>query len=144
MASGRQIAALLIAVTVAGAMLPAVFSSLSDNSGTVQVENETLTASLNESNDLRGYNVDSGTVVVEYDTGSGYQTATQGTDYTVDRDGGAITPLGNGNISAGDPLRVDYTYQATSGSTTTIVQLIPLFVALIIMVAMYAKMQEMM
>jgi hypothetical protein len=144
MASGKQIAALLIGVTIAATLFTPITTSISENTGNVEVQDETLTATVGEENDLRGYDIDDGTISVEYDNGSGYQTATEGTDYSADLDAGTITPLASGNIDDGAELRVDYDYQATSGSTTTIVGLIPLFMGLIIMVAMYAKMREMM
>jgi hypothetical protein len=144
MARGKQIAALLIGVTIVATLFTPITTSIAENTGTSTVEDERLVATLDEANELRGYQIQDGTVTVEYDDGAGYTTATQGSDYTIDREAGTITPLSTGNISGGDELRVDYTYQATSGSTTTIVGLVPLFMGLIILVTMYAKMREMM
>lgn len=133
----------LLAVAIAATLLSPVISIVGDNSGTVDVNNETLTASPGEYQELRGYNIEDGETVY-YDSGAGYTVGNAGTDYVVNQSGGSILFNESGNVADGDPVKVTYSYQATDGATTSILTLVPLLFALLIVGTMAAKVTGMM
>ena len=135
MASSKQIAAVLLAATIGAVLFMPFSSAVTDNTGEVTIDNETAVASVDEPVELDGYNIatDSETVERYNETSSSWEQTASGTDYSIDYEAGTISILDGGSISAGDELRVSYRYQATSGTTTTIVGLLPLFLALLIL-----------
>jgi hypothetical protein len=124
------------------AMFNPIASTVAGNTGTQSISDESLSADLDTYQELEGYNLVDGSVTVEYDNGTGYQTATEGTDYDLALENGTVKPLSSGSIDQGDPLRVTYDYQVTDGTTTTIVRLIPLFTALMVLGLFAFKVQQ--
>lgn len=142
MASGRQIAALLIAVTIAATLLVPISDVVSSGTGQQTVTNTTVTADVgNYSEDLEGYDVDetSETVVWYNSTSGSNETLTEGTDYEFDYQDARVKPLATGPVSDGDTLYVSYDWQATDSTVSTIAGLVPLFVALLILVKLTDK-----
>lgn len=139
MPSGKKIAVLLVALTVAAVFITPISNVVSDSTGTQSVTNTSATADIgNWSDDLEGYDVESGTTTVYWynSSSSSNETLTEGTDYEFDYDDARVKILaGNTHgISDGDQLYVSYDYAATSGATSTVANLVPLFVVLLILV----------
>lgn len=142
--AGEKIAALLIAATIAVTLLNPVVGAVQDNTGTQDVDNESITAST-EYQDLEGYNVDSGETVEWYNSSSGsYEVISEGSDYEIDRDSGQVKINSSGVASEGDDLRVTYSYTASSSTVTTVVGLAPLFMGLLVLGILAARVQGMM
>jgi len=137
MATGKQIAAVVIAATIAVTLFAPISGMVSSSSGSQSVTNETFVADINESVELDGYNVDSGSETVYWynSTSESYETV-DNSYYTFHYDGGDITIENGTEISDGDDMKVDYEYQATDGATTDVMLLIPLFVALMVLGAL--------
>jgi len=148
MANSKAIVALIIGATIAATLFMPINAAVNDNVGTQTIENETdgLTADYNTTQDLEGYNIVDGSETVErYNSTSGsWETLTAGTDYQINNEPGSIEILDTSATDAGDDIRVSYDYQATSGATTTVALLVPLFVALLVLVMLAAKVMEMM
>lgn len=124
------------------AMFNPIASTVYGSTGTQAIQNESLSADLDTYQELEGFNIVDGSTTVEYDNGTAWNTATEGTDYELALENGTVKPLSGGAIDQGDPLRVSYDYQVTSGTTTTIVQLVPLFVALMVLGLFAFKVQK--
>lgn len=137
MPSSKQIVALLVAVTIAATLFVPVFDIVGQNTGTVSVANESVVANVGEPVDLDGYDVDETSVVV---TSDGSTVATS--DYSVDAGPGTITFADGGNVTDGETVEVSYAYAATSGTTSTLTGLIPLFMALLILGILASKITD--
>lgn len=135
---------LVIALTIAGTLFVPINDVVSSNTGQQTVTNETVTASNSSYVDLEGYNIQENSETVHWynSTSDSWETTTAGTDYEMAYENGSIIALDGGTISDGDELRVTYDFQATDGSTTTVVTLIPLFVGLLMLGIMAGKIQE--
>lgn len=146
MAQPRKVAAVLVALTIAASLFGPVASAVNESTGVQSVDNETVTADVGNWAELDGYDVDSSSVTVEWynSTSSSYETVSSGTDYELNASDGSIKALSGGDIGDGDELRVTYNYSATSGTTTTVGNLVPLFMALLIIGVLAARIQEMM
>lgn len=143
--NAKEIAALAIALAIAATLIGPFATAVAGHSGTVSVTNETVSAQVGQYVDLNGYQIQPGETVYWYNSSAGsYQTLASGTDYKIATKNGSIEALSGGTVNNGDTLKVTYDYAATSGATSTIVKLTPLFVALILMGVMAAKMQDMM
>ena len=138
MATPRTIASLIIAVTIAATLFAPVANVVGDNTGDVTVTNESVTADVGNASELRGYNLDASSVSVT----SGGSTVNS-SEYSIDAEAGTITILANGTVSDGDGLLVSYTYAATSGTTSTVVGMVPLFLALLILGVLAGKVSDM-
>ena len=137
MASSSQIVALVIGITVAAVFFVPIVDSISDNTGEVDIEDEEISdVTAGEWYDLDGYSIVEGSENVEYDDGSGYESATEGTDYEINYDSGELEILESGAISDGDDVRTSYTFEATDGTTTAIAGVIPILVALLLLIPM--------
>lgn len=136
---------MLIAVTIAATLIAPIVTSVNDNTGTVSVTNESVTADVGNYVDLDGWDIDSGSETVYYDNNSdgNYDTAAA-SDYTLNESEGTIRADSGGSIDDGAAMLVSYDYQATSGTTTTVVDLIPMFLGLLIMGVLAFRIQRMM
>lgn len=143
MASGKQIAGLMIALTIAITLFGPINAAVVDNTGEQTVTNESVTADLDNYVGLDSYSIKDGSETVLYDNGTDWVEATSGTDYEMAYDNGSIKALSTGSISDGQELKVSYDYEATSGTTTTVTNLVPLFVALLVLGVMGARATEM-
>lgn len=141
MASARELATVLVALTIAATLLAPITAAVTDGTGTQSVENETITAETDTYQQVNGYQVDDSTLVVEWynETSGSYENLTEGTDYEFNYSAGSIQPLSSGDVSDGDELRLTYDYQATDSTTTTVAALIPLFVSLLIIGVLAGK-----
>jgi cobyric acid synthase len=141
----RKYVAVFIAVLVGVVLLGPISASVQGNTGTVSVTDETAYADVGNFTDLDGYEIESGTVTVEYrDSNGTFVTATDGTDYELATTNGSVRALSSGSIPDNAELRVDYDYQATDATTSTVAGLIPLFVGLMAIVALATRMRRMM
>ena len=133
----------MIALTIAMTMFNPIAGAVTSSSGVQSVTNETVVAEHGNWSELEGYDVEDGSVTVYEPNGSdSYETATEGTDYEVDYSAGAIEALSSGSIGDGDELKVTYDYAATDSTTTTILGLIPMFLGLLVLGVMAAKIQD--
>lgn len=141
MVDARKLMAVVVVATIAGTLLGPLGASVADSTGQVDVQAENVTAN-NEFQDLRGYDIESGSVTAEDSDGNAVDSG----DFTVRNQAGEIR-IDNSTstvVSDGERVEVSYTYQATDGSTTTVAGLIPLMAALLILVTFAARMTGMM
>lgn len=136
------VVALMFSVLVASVLLGPLASTITGNTGTQSVTNETITADINQSVELGGYHIATDSETVYYPDNGSYAVATQGTDYTLDTESGSLTALNNSAIADGDTLKVSYDYAATNDQTTMIVGLVPLMAAVAIIGTMAFKIQS--
>lgn len=139
MASARNYAALLIALTIAATLFTPIADTVSSNTGLQAAGNESVTAETGTYVALEHPNIDKNSETVWNATGA---EMTKGTDYEMDYEDGEIKALSGGSIADGSEITVNYDYYATTGSTTTILRLVPLFVALLILGVMASKVME--
>lgn len=135
MASVKGVVAVVIALTIAATMFSPITSSVANNSGEVSVTNETVTASYGEAVQLRGYDIVDGseTVYAHNDTTDSTEVAPS-SDYTMDNEVGTITVDSSSDlIQDGESIDVSYDYQATTGQSTTVLNLVPLLIALLML-----------
>lgn len=146
MVDAKKMAGVMVAVTIAAVLFSPIATVIGDNTGDQTVTNETVNANHGEYVDLTGYAIEDGSeTVYEYNETSGsWETATSGTDYEMDYPPGEIQTLSGGSISDGDEIRVSYSYEATSGTTTTVLTMTPMFVALLILGTLAARVNDMM
>lgn len=144
MANTSKIAGVMIALTVAAVLLNPIAGVVNDNSGDQDVVNESVTAQHDEYVDLDGYDIetDSETVYYTNNTSGNWEAATRGTDYEMNYSAGSVQALSSGDIEDGEELKVSYTYAATDGTTTTVVSMVPLFVALLILGVIASRVQD--
>lgn len=142
MPSGKTIAALLVAVTIGAVLMTPIMSTISDNTGEVDTDEE-LTAEIDTWQELDGYSIVSGSETVEYRTNESdsWTTANSGTDYEIDEEPGEIQFLSSGNISEGDQVNASYSYEATDQTTTTVLGIVPILVALLLLVTLADRVQ---
>jgi len=138
------ITGLLLAVTIGAIFFVPVVDVLDSSTGQVEVENDTVTTDVNTSAiyDLKGLSVVDGSETVEVNDGGSWTTLTAGTDYAIDNEAGEIDFSDTTDVSAGDEIRASYTYQATEGIVTSIADLLPLFLALLLLVPLANKVQQ--
>ncbi|RDZ99789.1 hypothetical protein DEQ92_20805 [Haloferax sp. Atlit-6N] len=135
--------ALAAAVGVIGLSVAAPV--VNSSTGTVSQTNETVTASTGDVESLRGYNIDAASVVVYgyNDTSGSYETTTE---YTLYEDPGDIEfDIQNSTlIDDGEDVKVTYDYQATSGITSLVAGYLPLGIALMVLVTVASRVEELM
>lgn len=126
---------LVIAATIAAVLFMPFSNAVADNSGDIDIQNESVTADTGEYVDLDGYNIESGETVYWFnETSDSYEEVSSGTDYEMSYGDGSIQAVDGGAVSDGDELLVSYTYASTDEMTTTVMTLVPMFLALLILV----------
>lgn len=125
---------LMIAVAIAATLVAPFTTAIAGNTGTVS-EVGNVSADLGNYQDVDGYNIDSATFTA---TDSGGTTLTESTDYELNATAGEVKFLSSGSVSDGETIELSYDYQATDGTTSTITDLLPLFVGLLILVSIAA------
>jgi len=128
MPTAKQTVGVVVAAIILVSLFSPITTVIAENTGTQSVANEAVTADVGNYTELGGYNVEDGTVTVTDGSGTTY---TEGTDYEIDYNAGELKALSNGSIADGDTLDVSYDYQAADSTTSTIVNLIPLLMALV-------------
>lgn len=138
------ITGLLLAVTIGAIFFVPVVDVLDSSTGEVEIENETVTTntSFDQTYELRGDNVTAGSETIEVNDGGTWTTLTAGTDYALNEGEGTIQFQDGTALSSGDEVRASYAYQATSGIVTSIANLLPLFLALLLLVPLANKVQQ--
>jgi hypothetical protein len=135
--STKGIVALVIGLTIAGSLLVPVSDVFTDSTGTVN-QTEDVSAELDSYVELSGYDIQS----VNNVTDSDGNTIDSG-NYTVDNDAGRIRFASGDHVTEGETVTVDYDYQRTDGSTTTVAGIVPLLLALFLLVKLATKVGEM-
>lgn len=122
---------LVIAVTIAATLVGPFVGAISGNVGTVSATDNITASTDGDYQDLEGYDIDGATFTAEV---SG-TTLSEGSDYELNETEGTVSFLtGSANVNDGDTVDIAYDYQATDGTTSTIADLLPLFVALLVLV----------
>jgi hypothetical protein len=133
MTSGEGVAAVVIAATVVMVLFNPVAALVDSTTGTTSVANEEVTVANDSFTQLDGYNIQEDSETVRYEDGTGtWVNASEGTDYEMQYSEGSIKAL-NGSIEDGDTVRVSYDYEPTDGATTTVLTMVPLFMALLVL-----------
>lgn len=150
MVSPNQIARLALAVTIAVTVMMIGLSiadtAIGQSTGTQTVTNESVVAQYNESVDLDGYDLVSGTVTVYgfNDSTSSYEVATEGTDYSVDLGPGTFKANHTSTlIQDGETAKVSYDYVAADTLTTFIVGFIPVLMGVLAFVVVAQPIMQM-
>lgn len=145
MANARTLVALMVAVMIGATLFTPIATSVQEKTGTVDVQNESVTADVDTFVNLDGYEIETNSETVYWynSTSGSYDQVTSGTDYEMAYQNGSIHALSGGTISTGDDLKVSYSYQATTGSTTTVLGLITTFVALLLLVIVARRVTDM-
>jgi len=130
MPGNSKIAAVVIAVSIAVTLIGPFASTITGSTGVVSVSGD-VDADTGNYQEIEGYDIDTSNITA---TDSGGTTLTQGTDYELNATDGTIKFLSGGSVSSGDQVDLDYSYQATDGTTTTITGLLPVFLGLLILV----------
>lgn len=142
--TAAMVLGMAIAVAVGMVFFGPVVSAVNSNTGDQTVTNETFSAEFDTAQDLQGYDVyDSETVYVENGSNT-FATATEGTDYTFDYASGEITMLNSTLVSAGDTVKVTYTYEASGALATTVITFIPVIFGTLLFAKVAAKTQDVM
>lgn len=130
----KKVIGLLFAVVMAVVLFVPISDAVTQNTGATTVTNESVDGVTDTYQDLDGYDIetDSETVYWYNATSGSWETLTSGTDYEMNYSAGEINLLSSGDVSDGDDVQVSYTYEQTSGITTTIVGFVPLFMAVLI------------
>lgn len=134
----------MIAVLIGIVLLAPLSATIAANTGTVSVTDETASADVGSYVELGGYDAVADSETVEYynSTTDSYETATAGTDYEfVDRNA-SVKALSGGEIPDGAELRVDYEYQASDPTTSTIVGLVPTLAAVMALAVMGERLRR--
>lgn len=144
--ANNKIVALVIAITIGAVFLAPVADIVTSNSGMQTVDDSTVTTSLdyNQTYELEGYQIVTDSETIErYNTSSGsWETLTKGTDYEIDYAAAELDVLDTSATDAGDELRASYDWEATDGTTGTIVELIPLLMALLLLAPLANRLQD--
>lgn len=130
MPSGQRVISVAITLVVVAALFGPFVSAVSDNTGTQSVTNETVTASTGDYVNLDGFDIE-GTSVVVYNASD--DVMTEGTDYEVNTDNGSVLALSGGDIGDGTDIKVSYDYAQTSDVATTVADLIPLILLVVVL-----------
>lgn len=135
---------LVIAITIGAVFFVPVVDVINNTTGEVEIENETVTtnASFSETYELRGDNITAGSETIEVNDGGTWTTLSAGTDYALNEEAGTIQFSDTTDVSAGDEIRASFRYQATSGIVTSIADLLPVFLGLLLLVPMANKIQQ--
>jgi hypothetical protein len=147
MATGKQLATVMIAATIAITLFNPISAAVTGSAGEQSVTNETVTANPGNYTALDGYSIVEGSEVVYgfNDSSGSYEQASSPEDYEMAYENGSIkVNSSSGLIEDGEDVKVSYHYQSTSGTTTTVVTLVPLFVGLLILGTLAFKVQGMM
>jgi len=121
----QQIITVSLALVIVGALFIPLVQTVDSNSGETQVVNESVTADVGNYVDLDGYDIVSGSVTVYNSTGD---VQTEDSDYEIGYDNGSIKAVSGGDITDGNTIQVTYNYSQTSGTVTTVANLIPLMI----------------
>jgi hypothetical protein len=133
MVSGKNIAALLVAGTIAMTLFSPVLATVNTTTGTQSVTNETFTAQTGEYVDLDGYDIEQGSeTVYAYDQANDTYVQVTDSEYNLNASAGTIQDVSGGEIDDGEDTKITYDYQATDGTTSTIAALVPTFMALLV------------
>jgi hypothetical protein len=134
MASGKGVASVVIAATVVMVLFNPVAALVDSTTGTTSVANEEVTVANDSFFQLDGYNIQEDSETVQYKNATGtWVNATEGTDYEMKYSEGSIKALPDGSIEDGETVRVWYDYEPTDGATTTVLTMVPLFMALLVL-----------
>lgn len=141
--SATIVLSLAVFAAIGVILLGPISTVVADNTGTANVTDENVTVDSNSTYyDLRGYDIDASTVVVEAPNGSGYE---QTNEYELNESEGTIRFNTSGSIiDLGENVRVDYDYQASDPTTALVIGFIPVGVGLLIFAVIGRRVQSVM
>lgn len=143
MANAKAYATVLIALTIAATLFAPISTMINDSTGVQSVTNESLTADPGTWQELDGYQVEQGSETVWwYNSTSSSWEQLSGSDYDVRYDPGELKVNTSSSVQEGDDLKVSYDYQATSETSTTVLTMVPLFVALLMLGVLASKIMQ--
>lgn len=128
-----SIVKLMIAVAIAATLITPFVGAISGNTGVVDTT-DNVTAQVGEYQEVDGYEIDAET----FSASQGGTSLASGTDYELNETAGTVKFLSSGSVTDGDTVDLSYEYQATDGTTSTITDLLPLFVGLLVLVTIAA------
>jgi len=134
---------LIIALTIGAVFFIPVANIVGGATDVQTVSNETVTDNVqfDQEYQLDGYNVQSGSESLEVDNGT-WEGLTEGTDYTINYERGTVEFINSSNLDAGDTVRASYGWKQTDGVTGSIVDLLPMFLALMLLVPLANRVSE--
>lgn len=134
MASVPQVLVVTFAVVVAAVLFLPIADVVGQHTGTQSVNNESVTAELDTFVELDNSNLvaDSETVLWFNESSGEHEELTKDSDYEIRYESGELNVTSSSPVAEGDEVLVSYDYQATSGVTTTVITLIPLFLGVVI------------
>lgn len=125
---------MIIAVAIAATLISPFTGAIAGNTGEVGVAGN-VSADVGSYQEIEGYDV----VTSNFTATDDGTTLSEGTDYELNETAGTIKFLsGSSTVTDGETVELDYSYQATDGTTDTIAGLLPLFVALLVLVTLAA------
>jgi len=144
MASNKGIITLIIALTIGAVFFIPVANLVGGATDVQTVSNEAVTDNVqfDQTYQLDGYNVESGSETLEVDNGTDWVTLSEGTDYEINTERGTVDFVDSSNLDAGDTVRASYDWQQTDGTTASVVGLIPLMLALMLLVPIANRVSE--
>lgn len=136
-----KIVTLVIAVTIAVVLIAPLSSIITGATGQQTVTDETVTAD-STYQDLRGYDIEQGSVTVTDTSGNSVNS----TYYDVRYDTGEISINGSASttLTSGEQAEVTYDYQATDSTTTVVAGIVPVLALLFVLVKLTDPLSGMM
>lgn len=146
MAQAGKIVAVVIALAIGATLFVPMNTAVTETSGTQDVTNESVTASLDSYVELDGYNIDQNSETVRWfnSTSDSYETLSEGTDYEIRYQSGELSVSSSSPVSDGDEVLVSYAYQPTDGTTSLVLEMLPVLVAVLLLGIAGIKAMEMM
>jgi len=135
---------IIIAAVVAVLFLPVAVDAVNTSTGEQDITNETVAADLDTHVDLDGYDINEGSETVWgfNDTTGSYETL-PGSDYEMDYQAGSINVSSSSTVvQDGEDVKVSYTYQAASATTTLVTGFIPLMIGVLIFTTLAAGVMD--
>jgi hypothetical protein len=145
MAKMNKTIALLLGVVMATVLFMPISNAVGEYTGDSDVVNETVPGETDVYQDLEGHDIEDGSETVYWynSTSDSYETLDSGTDYEMNYSAGEVNLLSSGEVSEGDNVTISYTYQQTDATTSTIIGLIPVLLAVLIIGTMGNRIAEM-
>ncbi len=126
-------------------LLSPVSSTITNNTGTQVVTNESHAVDFDESIDLRGYNIDPGSeTVYGYNDSSGSYEVASASDYSLNDETGTLDVNSSSALfDEGEDVSVSYDYQASDDLTTLVVGFIPVGMGVLIFFGITSAVERM-
>lgn len=133
----NDIIKLFFIVLIASILLIPVVGVVNDSIDTTEVTAENWTVDVDNWVELENDDLVDGSVTVNNSTDV---EMTEGTDYEINYTDGTIKALSGGDLTDGNTATIDYNYEQPTyvedGTTRTLIDLVPLFFILVILVTL--------